>query len=112
MIENEAVRLEATERGALVLTDKRTGARFEEIVGDLCLCEARSAGDTMLARLSGAAFDVDVRLALTEDGFTLALHAGADTPMPEEIAYPGAWRTRAGDLLACGHSEGVCFEAD
>ena len=112
MIENAAVRLEATERGALVLTDKRTGARFEEIVGDLCLCEARSAGDTMLARLSGAAFDVDVRLALTEDGFTLALHAGADTPMPEEIAYPGAWRTRAGDLLAFGHSEGVCFEAD
>ena len=112
MIENAAVRLEATERGALVLTDKRTGARFEEIVGDLCLCEARSAGDTMLARLSGAAFDVDVRLTLTEDGFTLALHAGADTPMPEEIAYPGAWRTRAGDLLAFGHSEGVCFEAD
>ncbi len=60
MIENEAVRLEATERGALVLTDKRTGARFEEIVGNLCLCEARSAGDTMLARLSGAAFDADV----------------------------------------------------
>ena len=35
MIENAAVCLAATEQGALVLTDKRTGARFEEIVGDL-----------------------------------------------------------------------------
>ena len=112
MIENAAVRLAATEQGALVLTDKRTGARFEEIVGDLHLCDVRSAGDTMLARLTGAAFDVNVRLTLTEDGFTLALQADADAPMPEEIAYPGAWRTRAGDLVAFGHSEGVCFDAE
>ena len=111
MIENAAVRLDVTERGALALTDRRTGARFEEIAGDLRLCDVRSAGDVMLARLSGAAIDVDVRLDLTEDGFTLALHADADAPMPEEIAYPGAWRTREGDLVAFGHSEGVCFEA-
>ena len=94
MIENAAVRLDVTERGALALTDRRTGARFEEIAGDLRLCDVRSAGDVMLARLSGAAIDVDVRLDLTDDGFTLALHADADAPMPEEIAYPGAWRTR------------------
>lgn len=112
MIENAAVRLEATERGALRLTDRRTGARFEEIVGELYLSEVRSAGDTMLARLMGAAFDMNVRLTLTEDGFTLALHADADALMPEELAYPGAWQTRAGDLLAFGHSEGVCFDAE
>ena len=112
MIENAAVRLEATEQGALMLTDKRTGARFEEIVGELYLSDVRSAGDTMLARLMGAAFDVNVRLTLTEDGFTLALQADAAALMPEEIAYPGAWRTRAGDLLAFGHSEGVCFDAE
>ncbi len=112
MIENAAVCLAATEQGALVLTDKRTGARFEEIVGDLHLCDMRSAGDTMLARLTGAALDVDVRLTLTEDGFTLKLQADAAALMPEELAYPGAWRTRAGDLLAFGHSEGVCFDAE
>ncbi len=112
MIENAAVRLEATAQGALMLTDKRTGARFEEIIGDLYLCDVRSAGTTMLSRLSGAAFELGVCLTLTEDGFTLALHADADTLMPDEFAYPGAWRTQAGDLLAFGHSEGVCFDAE
>ncbi len=112
MIENAAVRLETTECGALRLIDKRTGACFEEIVGEVHLSEVRSAGDTMLARLTGAALDVNVCLTLTEDGFTLALQADADALMPEEIAYPGAWRTRAGDLLAFGHSEGVCFDAE
>ena len=111
MLENAAIRLDVTEHGALVLTDRRTGVRFEEIPGELRLSDVRAANGSMTARLSGAALNGDVCLALTENGFTLSIHADANAFMPDEIAYPGAWQTRSDDLLAFANSEGVCFEA-
>lgn len=111
MIENAAVRLEVTEGGAIRLTDRRTGMCFEEKTGDVRVRDVRREGDGLCACLLGAAFDGEVYLELTQDGFRLTLHADAQASMPEELAYPGAWQTRADDLLAFGHSEGVCFEA-
>lgn len=112
MIENAAVRLELRENGAMKLTDRRTGVCFEEMAGLLRAYDVRQEGDCLHARLLGAAFEPELRFELTQDGFILTLHADSQAIMPEEIAYPGAWRTQAGDLLAFANSEGVCFEAD
>ena len=96
-LENDAFALRLTEAGTLLLRWKEKNREFETLPSAYPVTRATAETGSLELDLDCGGFALHASFTLPESG-GVQLRLDGDGPMPEEIAWPPAWKMEPGDV--------------